>query len=128
MKADQARQQRVEALMALNQLKGELSILAAGATAFPAGKARTLPDKPCCPQPDQQCPVTSAWAKDPLWTQLYFQLDEPSRFQYSYQSDGKTARVTAVGDPTCAGTPITFTLDAKLVDGTPVFTQTDPPR
>jgi hypothetical protein len=127
VKAYQARITRVEASLALLKLKRQLSIRATETTAFPTGKARTLPDKSCCAQPDQQCAVTGAWAKDPLWTQLDFQLDEPSRFQYTYQSNGKTARVTAVGDPTCAGKPITFTLDAKLVDGAPVFTQTDPP-
>jgi hypothetical protein len=127
VKAYQAKLKRVEASLAIHKLRRNLQLYVTEASAFPTGKAATLPDKPCCPQPDQRCAVTDAWAKDPLWSKLDFQVDEPSRFQYSYQSDGKTAHVTAVGDPSCDGKPITFTLDAKLVEGAPVFTQTDPP-
>ncbi|HEX4419350.1 MAG TPA: hypothetical protein VH165_15670 [Kofleriaceae bacterium] len=127
VKAYQARLKRIEASMALSKLRRQLSLVMMETAGFPAGKARTLPDKPCCPQPDQQCAVTGAWAKDPVWTKLDFQIDEPSRFQYSYRSDGLTAHITAVGNPMCSGTPITFTLDAKIVDGAPVFTQADPP-
>jgi len=46
-----------------------------------------------------------------MWTQIGFELDEPSLYQFRYHSaDGKTATVEAIGDVDCDGTPATFTL------------------
>jgi hypothetical protein len=81
---------------------------------FVKGKAGPTPSKPCCSYPDQKCPVTDEWRNDKVWQQLEFSIDEPSRFQYTYQSDGKTVAVTGTGDVDCSGTPQMWKLDASV--------------
>src|SRR6266478_1926075 len=66
--------------------------------------------------------VVTDWTSDPVWTALEFQIDEPNLFHYSYESDGKTFKATAVGDLDCDGKPSTYTLDGKSENGNPSVT------
>ena len=93
---------------------------------FVKGTAATLPDGDCCKNPGGTCAVSDAWAKDPVWQSLDFQIDEPSRFHYSYEGDGKTFKATAVGDPACDGHTVTIELEGSAVNGNPELKVTGP--
>lgn len=121
---DKAR--KSEALLQLNKLGKNLKTYFITESAFPKGKAARLPEKACCAQPDHKCAVTTAWEKDRVWAALDFSIDDANLFQYTYESDGKTARATAVGDPSCSGKPLTYTLDVKVVNGNPQVTLIEP--
>jgi hypothetical protein len=71
----------------------------------------------CCKQAGGKCPVGFAKWDDPAWKALFFELDHPHYYSYSFEStpDGFVAR--AVGDLDCDGTPSTFELPGKIVDG-----------
>lgn len=98
----------IEAKLQLRKLHRDLKRTLAEKSAFPIGKVGPTPATPCCASADHKCPVAD-W-KDPVWTALDFQIDEPTQFQYSYASDGKTATLTAVGDTECAGKPVTYSI------------------
>ena len=93
---------------------------------FPKGNAVTLPATPCCSQPDHKCAVSTAWGTDPVWKELDITVDEPTRFQYSYQSDGQTFTATAVGDFDCDGNPKTFTMNGSSSNGSARAELVDP--
>ena len=90
---------------------------------FPVATTPLTPATPCCQQPTKMCaPNASDWAGKP-WTDLNFQAFEPARFQYSYQSDGKTVTIKAVGDLACDGHPTEHTLSASVdASGAPTTT------
>ncbi len=46
-------------------------------------------------------------------------IDDPTVFQYRYDSDGTTFRATAVGDPKCNGRMRVYVLEGSIVDGEP---------
>jgi hypothetical protein len=117
-----------EAMLQLNKLGKNLKTYFITESAFPKGKAARLPEKACCAQPDHRCAVTKAWEKDATWAALDFQIDEPNQFQYAYESDGATVKATAVGDPTCSGKPLTYTLEAKSVGGNVQLKISEPPK
>jgi hypothetical protein len=94
---------------------------------YPKGKAATLPATGCCDQPDGECAETQDWAKDAVWKALGFRIDTMNHFQYSYDSDGKTAHATAVGDLDCDGSAATYKLDMSSENGEPTSTVTRPP-
>ena len=110
---------RTEAQVQLNKLAKDLKTAYIANAEFPKGKAATLPESTgaaCCPD---KCKVSTAWASDPVWSALDFSIDEPTLFRYSYDSDGKTFKATAVGDLDCDGTVITYTLTGTAKDGNP---------
>jgi hypothetical protein len=77
------------------------------------GSVGPTPANACCRQPGQKCaPDPADWSG--LWQSLDFQLDLPFRFQYSYQSDGKTLTALAVADLDCNGATITFKLEGRV--------------
>jgi hypothetical protein len=117
-----------EAKLQLNKLQKKLKMYFVEKNEFPKGKAGPMPAKPCCQGQGGKCPVepASAWTADPVWAALEFSIDEPNLFQYSYESDGKTVTMTAVGDPSCGGKPETYKVEAKIDNGNPSFTITDP--
>lgn len=117
-----------EALLQLNKLGKNLKTYYITLSAFPKGKATRLPEKACCAQPDHKCAVTAAWAKDKVWAELDFEIDAPNQFQYTLESDGTRVVATAVGDPSCSGKPVTYTLEVKAVGGNPQVTITEPPK
>lgn len=124
--AYKAKSQATEAKLMLNRMSKNLKAHFVEHDAFPVGKAGLSPAAPCCKNTGGKCPATSDWAKDPVWSALDFELVEPHRFQYSYQSDGKSVLATAVGDLDCDGTMITYKLEmARGNSGEPTVTFTD---
>jgi hypothetical protein len=115
-----ARSKSTEATLMLNKLAKSAKTAFVTNAAYPTGSAGPTPATPCCAQPDKRCaPNPADWA-DPTWRALDVSIDEPFRFQYSYQSDGKTFTATAVGDPACDGKTVTHTAKgAVTADGTP---------
>ena len=91
--------------------------------AFPTGKVGPTPATPCCQQPDQQCAPNAADWSDPIWQALFVEQDRPFRFQYSYESDGKTFTATAVADLACDGNVTTHTVTGAIdASGQPTIT------
>lgn len=85
---------------------------------FPVATAPLTPARPCCEGRGRRCPaVEKDWVGVAAWDALGFELVEPSFFQYSYTSDGRTLRATAVGDLDCDGVTVTYELRGTL-DGT----------
>ena len=124
--AYKAKSQATEAKLMLNRMSKNLKTHFVERETYPAGKAGPSPAEPCCKGAGAKCAVTSDWAKDPVWSAMDFELSEPHRFQYSYQSDGKTVVATAVGDLDCDGTTITYKLDMAVGNaGEPTVTFTD---
>jgi hypothetical protein len=105
-----------EAGLLLNRLGKSAKRVFAETSAFPIGKAKTLPaGDTCCKGEKGKCPVTTDWTSDPVWKALEFSIDEPTLYRYSYEStDGKSFTATAVGDTDCDGQNATFTLTGKL--------------
>lgn len=93
-------------------------------SAFPIGDAPLTPATPCCQGKSGKC-EPAAW-QDKLWTELDFQIDEPTRFQYRAHSDGKTLDVEAVGDLDCDGITVTYKMHAVSADGNAVVTFEEP--
>ncbi|MDX2089318.1 MAG: hypothetical protein SFX73_15795 [Kofleriaceae bacterium] len=117
---------RSEAELMLNSLSHIAKAEYVTNSEFPKGKAGPTPAKACCEQPEHKCAVVDDWAKDPVWTALGFSVDQPGMFQYTYESDGQTAKVTATGDLDCDGNFVTYTLEASAKDGEPQTTVTKP--
>ena len=117
----QAKSKASEGKVMLKMLEKRLKMAAVEKAALPTGKVGPTPATPCCKQPDQKCPPTPADWADPTWQALEFQIDEPMRFQYSYESDGKIVTATATGDLACDGHATTLTLKRTLDNGQPVF-------
>ena len=101
-----------EAEIELNVIAKQLKRGFGETGAYPTGRSQLLPAGPCCGKPDNKCAADpDAFAKDPIWKQLELAPDEPTQYQFRYQSaDGKTATVEAIGDVDCDGTPATYTL------------------
>jgi hypothetical protein len=117
---------RTEAELNLNRIGKNLKVQYVTNSIFPVGKAAKLPATNCCDSPDRKCAVTADWAKDAIWSELDFQMDDPGFFQYSYESDGKTATATAVGDLDCDGTFVTYKMTLTSEGGNPQMTLTKP--
>jgi Tfp pilus assembly protein PilE len=101
--------------------------------AFPIGKTALLPANPtrnygnnCCGGyggvagapgrvVSNRCTADpAAFARDPVWHALDVSIDEPSVYQYDYQSDGKTFTARAIGDADCDGSSATWELHGSV--------------
>jgi hypothetical protein len=92
---------------------------------FPIGKAALTPVVACCKQPGARCAPTAAdWAL-PAWQALNMSVDEPFRFQYSYESDGKTFTASATGDADCDGHAKTMSIHGAIESGNVRITDSD---
>lgn len=124
----QNRSKAIEASLQLDRLGKNAKRLFGETSAFPIAKAPLTPATDCCKDPSGKCAVdATAWTAEP-WKTLEFQLDEPHRFRYSYEStDGKSFTATAVGDLDCSGKPVTFTLTGSVdAAGNPTTNLTKP--
>ena len=91
---------------------------------FPVAEIGPTPAKPCCDQPDHTCrPDPADWAGD--WSQLSFDMNQPSKFQYSYKGTAQEFTAIAVGDPDCDGHKITITATGTAPAGNPTVTFSD---
>ncbi len=116
-----------EAEMNLRSIEKSLKTHYVEMAAFPTGSAPLTPSAPCCETATKKCDNNPAqWADDPIWKALRFSVDEPHFYQYVYESNGRTARATAVGDLDCDGTTVTYAVSCEVVDGNPICTQTKP--
>jgi hypothetical protein len=116
-----------EEALNLNKIAKSAKIYFAENSKLPPGKSATLPETPCCKDPSTKCPVTDAWAKDPVWSSIEFQIDAPTLDQYTYTATDDTHAVaTAVGDHDCDGTPGTYTLTLTVENGSVTSTITEP--
>jgi hypothetical protein len=105
----------LEAKLYLTALDVRATTVTMQKQALPVGKVGPTPAEPCCKGPKHRCAVQPALWDDPIWTTLHMRIEDPGWFQYSYEStDGKTATATAVGDPDCDGTSITFKLELAI--------------
>jgi hypothetical protein len=121
---------RTEAQLQLNKLGKSAKVYFASEGGFPAGKAGPTPAEPCCNGPNHKCaPVPpDQWAANEVWSKLDFAIDEPTLFQYSYESDGKTVTASAVGDLDCDGTMMTYKLEMTAdASGAPTMNIVEPP-
>jgi hypothetical protein len=100
---------KTEAEVQLNKLGKNLKVYYLTNNTFPLGKVGPTPAEPCCKAAGGKC-STQDWATTEVWMELDFMVTEPHLFQYAYESDGKTATATAIGDLDCDGTPIRYTL------------------
>jgi hypothetical protein len=120
---------RSEAELNLDAIKKSLKVYYVENAEFPKGNAPLTPAAPCCEGPNHKCPANLAeWTSHPLWSELDFEVDAPSYFQYSLDSDGTKVTATAVGDLDCDGQTVTYTLTGEAPGGNPVFTLTKPDR
>ncbi|HVK77113.1 MAG TPA: hypothetical protein VM734_27590 [Kofleriaceae bacterium] len=117
----------VEAQLRLNSLKNSLKATLFEKDGFPVGTVPATPAKPCCASGGKCAPDPAAWAAE-VWQALDFTMDDPHYFQYAYTSDGRTVRVTAVGDLDCDGTTIEYVLEGTAAGGEPTFTLTEPAK
>jgi hypothetical protein len=107
----------------LKNIEMHLEVYALEHTALPSGTS-TMPAESCCKASNHKCAVVPAavWAKDPIWGALDVHIEDETRFQYRYEGDGRTAKVTAVADLACDGHPTTYVLEGSLGDdGEPRF-------
>ena len=109
---------KTEASLQLNKLSKNPQGVLHHERRVPKGQGQApARDRVLRPVGSRKCAVTKAWEKDPMWSALDFQIDEADLFQYTYESDGKTFKATAVGDVGCTGHPQTFTASGKVVNG-----------
>jgi hypothetical protein len=121
---------KTEAQLQLNKLGKNAKVYFMTEGSFPVGKAGPTPPEPCCKGADHKCAPVPAdqWDANEVWQKLEFMMVEPSLFQYSYESDGKSATATAVGDLDCDGTPVTYKLEMTAgADGNATMNIIDPP-
>lgn len=116
----------IEADLYLMRLERAAKRYAAENNGFPRASAPLTPATPCCAGPGARCNDPQGWAT-PEWRELDFAIDEPHRFQYSYESDGKTFTARAVGDVRCDGNAVRYELRGTLDgSGTTAFSLTGP--
>lgn len=121
---------RTEAQLQLNKLGKSAKVYFMTEGGFPVGKAGPMPAEPCCSGPNHKCAAVppDQWAASDVWNKLDFAIDEPTLFQYAYESDGKTVTATAVGDLDCDGTTMTYKLEMTVdASGTPTMNIAEPP-
>lgn len=111
------RDSTAEALLQLNKLGKNLKIIYNTTSSFPEGKVGPSPSLACCSQPNKRCQSNASHWASPIWQALDYRVDGEHQFQYSYESDGKTVTARAVGDPTCSGRVLTYTLKGSAPGG-----------
>jgi len=109
-----------DAVLALNRLAKNAKVYYTSHVAFPQGTAGVLPgpDGDACKT--GRIAVSNAWTSDPVWTELDFDVVDPSLFSYHYTSaTANTATATAIADLDCDKTLSTYTLQLTAATGTP---------
>jgi len=132
-----------EAELHLNAIAKKAKMVFAETGKFPVGTSQVLPARTveikemgaCCGSKssgdtvDNKCPVSKAWAADPVWKALEFSVDEPSLYRYKYESaDGTSFTATAAGDADCDGDEALFVLKGTVANGTPSVELVQPPQ
>jgi len=121
----QIHSKRTEAELQLRRIERNAKAYVTANGAFPRMSAPLTPSTTCCEGPGHKCNDMSAWTV-PAWQELDFQIDEPHRFRYEYQSTGTEMTVRAVGDLDCDGNTVTHELRGRIQDGNAVFERLGP--
>jgi hypothetical protein len=118
---------RSESELMLSRIEKAAVIYATTNGEFPRGAAPLTPATPCCEGgPDRKCLDVASW-QSPAWRELDFSIDDRHRFQYSYESDGKTFTGRAIGDLDCDSSAITYEIRGVIGDsGVPTFSRHGP--
>ncbi len=120
---------RSEAEINLNAINKAADAEYAETAQYPVGTVGLTPSTSCCEQAGKKCQVVASdWNGVPVWDALGFEMTQPSFFQYSYTSDGKTFSAAAVGDLDCDGQTVTYSLEGAAPNGSPTSTLTKPRR
>jgi type II secretory pathway pseudopilin PulG len=116
-----------EAELQLNRIAKSAKAYYIENAAFPAGEAPLTPPTSCCEGSGGKCdPAGAGWMNE-AWAKLDFMIDDPTRFQYRYRSDGKTLEAEAIGDLDCDGNTITYKLTMTADQGNPMARIEAPP-
>jgi Tfp pilus assembly protein PilE len=107
------RSKRTEPELKLRQLERAVEQYAVVNNALPRASAPLTPATSCCDAPGHKCFDLESW-QTPAWKELDFEVQEPHRFQYSYESDGKKFLGRAVGDLDCDGSSISYEITGVL--------------
>ena len=118
---------RVEAQVVLDRLDRAAKAYYAEHGALPVADAPLTPPAPCCQGPRGRCEAAGAGWLDEAWTQLDFQIEDSTLFQYRYHADGKTLDAEAIGDLDCDGTTISYRLHVDTQGGNTTSVITPPP-
>jgi hypothetical protein len=122
------RPRHVEAELQLNKLAKQAKVYFITQAHFPIGHVGRTPTTPCCDVPDQRCREGYAVWNDPVWKELDFQIDEPARYQYDYESrDGQTLEAHAIGTSDCSEAPKIYTLRGTVQNGNAMMEIIEPP-
>jgi type IV pilus assembly protein PilA len=125
------RSKKTEASLQLNKIGKNAKRTYSETSSYVVGTAAPLPAKGtsgCCGLANNHCVANpAAFAAEPTWKALDFQIDEPNLFYYNYTGAAATFTATATGDLDCDGTEIVFTLAGASTDGNPAVTLTEPP-
>ena len=127
------RSKRVEASLQLNKIGRSAKRNYSEAATYVTGTALKLPAKPgtgggCCGGPNNHCAANpNAFATDPVWRQLDFQIDEDNLVYYDYTGAPTTFTAKATGDLDCDGIEIVYTLTGTATNGNPATSLVEPP-
>jgi type IV pilus assembly protein PilA len=107
-----------EASLNLNKIGKNLKTEFQASSSFPVGSAALAPDSSgtCCGKgggavPKDKCPANAgAFTGDATWTDLEFQVGEPSQYNYTYTGASTAATAYAIGDLDCDTNQSTWTL------------------
>jgi type II secretory pathway pseudopilin PulG len=106
-----------EAELQLRTLQRRIEAYQIEKATLPTGSTGATPASSCCNEPDMKClPSYEDW-DHPIWRQLDFQMTTRHYFRYSYESDGQTFSVKAIGDLDCDDIEITYELSGRIVEG-----------
>ncbi|HEU4735312.1 MAG TPA: prepilin-type N-terminal cleavage/methylation domain-containing protein [Kofleriaceae bacterium] len=127
-----ARAKRSEAALQLDKIGKNDKRAYSETGSFVTGDAKDLPSPPgaggCCGGPKNHCAVdAAAFAADPTWRALEFQIDEPNLFIYRYKGSATSFVAQAIGDLDCDTNLITYTLTGSALDGNPSVVLSEPP-
>ncbi len=118
-----------EAMLQLNKMAIDAKTYYFANSKYPQGTAGVLPgaDGGACAGPNGHFAVSTAWASDPIWSALSFDVVDPNLFSYHFTSTTtSTAQGLAVGDLDCDGVKITYILTLNAAQE-PAATYVEPP-
>ncbi|MBK7192239.1 MAG: hypothetical protein IPH80_07155 [Myxococcales bacterium] len=126
-KADEyvERSKRIEAELNLHAIGRGAKVGYEETGRFPEGDAALTPAASCCEGPNHKCaPDPALWRGEP-WESMYFEMNRPHYFRYSYRAsaDGQSFTATAVGDLDCDGEEVVFTVTGTAVGGNPELSE-----
>jgi len=113
IRASNAAQDRPEAVSELEGIADLLRASFARDHKFPVGTAGLTPPASCCNRTGF-CALSDADWETPVWKAVGYKPKVPPLYQFRYESDGKTLRVTAIGDMDCDKTTVTYTLEGTI--------------